>query len=79
MLKKRKERLSAITKQGDGYLRKLLVVGAKAVMRMTRKDHARQPWLARLLATKPPKIASVALLCHLKTGPFAARVFRFRA
>jgi len=56
-----KERLCGITKQGDGYLRRLLVVGATAVMRMTRKDHARQPWLARLLATKPPKIASVAL------------------
>ncbi|MFZ1828389.1 MAG: IS110 family transposase [Candidatus Competibacteraceae bacterium] len=56
-----KERLGGITKQGDGYLRRLLVVGATAVMRMTRKDHAKQPWLARLLATKPAKIASVAL------------------
>lgn len=56
-----KERLGGITKQGDGYLRRLLVVGAMAVMRMTRKDHAKQPWLARLLATKPAKIASVAL------------------
>lgn len=56
-----KERLCGIAKQGDGYLRRLLVVGATAVMRMTRKDHARPPWLARLLATKPPKIASVAL------------------
>ena len=30
-------------------------------MRMTRKDQTKQPWLARLLATKPAKIASVAL------------------
>lgn len=28
---------------------------------MTRKDHAKQPWLARLLTTKPAKIANVAL------------------
>ena len=56
-----KERLGGITKQGDGYLRRLLVVGATAVMRMTRKDHARQPWLAKLLMKKPAKLASVAL------------------
>lgn len=43
-----KERLGGITKQGEGYLRRLLVVGATAVMRMTGKDHARQPWLAKL-------------------------------
>jgi transposase len=30
-----KERLGGITKQGDGYLRRLLVVGATAVIRMT--------------------------------------------
>lgn len=51
-----KERLGGITKQGDGYLRRLLVVGATAVMRMTRKDQAKQPWLAKLLATKPASL-----------------------
>jgi len=56
-----KERLGGITKQSDGYLRRLLVVGATAVIRMAHKDHAKQPWLARLLQTKPAKIASVAL------------------
>lgn len=55
-----KERLGGITKVGDGY-RRLLVVGATAVLRMTRKYHAKQPWLARLLATKAAKIASVEL------------------
>ena len=29
-------------------------------MRMTRKDRVKQPWLARLLATKPAKIAWIA-------------------
>jgi transposase len=56
-----KERLSGITKQGDGYLRRLLVVGATAVMRMTRKNADRQTWMAQLLGRKPAKIATVAL------------------
>jgi transposase len=47
-----KERLGGISKQGDGYLRKLLVVGATAVMRMARKDAARQPWVAQLLGAQ---------------------------
>lgn len=56
-----KERLGGITKHGDGYLRRLLVVGANAVMRMARKNAARQSWMARLLERKPTKIATVAL------------------
>lgn len=38
-----KERLGGITKQDDGCLRRLLVFGAAAVMRMTRKNADRQP------------------------------------
>jgi len=53
--------MGGITKQGDRYLRRLLVVGATAVMRMARKDAARQPWLAQLVERKPAKIAMVAL------------------
>lgn len=56
-----RERLGGISKQGDGYLRKLLVVGATAVMRMARKDATRQPWVAQLLGRKPVKIATVGL------------------
>lgn len=55
-----KERLGGISKQGDGYLRRLLVVGATAVMRIARKDASRQPWLAQLLTRKPVKIATIA-------------------
>lgn len=53
--------MGGISKQGDGYLRRLLVVGATAVMRMARKNAARQPWMAQLLERKPAKIATVAL------------------
>ena len=54
-----KVRLGPISKRGNGYLRRLLVNGAMAVI---RSKHAKQdPWLAKLLATKPRKVAAVAL------------------
>jgi transposase len=56
-----KEKLGGISKQGDGYLRRLLVVGATAVMRKARQDASYQPWLAQLLERKPVKLATVAL------------------
>ena len=56
-----KERLGGISKQGDGYLRRLLVVGATAVVRMVRKDPKRQPWLAELLERKTVRVATVGL------------------
>ena len=52
-------RLGPISKRGNGYLRRLLVNGATALINSQR---ARQdPWLARLLATKKRKVAAVAL------------------
>jgi len=56
-----KERLGGITKQGDRYLRKLLVIGAVAVIRFAQRHGARRPWLVRLLARRKPKVAAVAL------------------
>jgi transposase len=56
-----KDRLGGISKQGDGYLRRLLVVGATAVVRMVRKDPSRQPWLAALLERKTVRVATVGL------------------
>ena len=56
-----KERLGGISRQGDGYLRRLLVVGATAMVRLARRDAGRQPWMARLLERKPAKVAAVAL------------------
>lgn len=35
-----KDRQVDIGKQGEGYLRRLLVVGATAIMRLARQDHA---------------------------------------
>jgi transposase len=56
-----KERLGGISKQGDRYLRKLLVVGASAVLRHARCHPDKHPWLIQLLARGPAKVAVVAL------------------
>ncbi len=56
-----KEKLGGITKQGDRYLRQLLVVGALAVIRYAQRHGTKRPWLVHLLARRTPKIAAVAL------------------
>lgn len=54
-----KVRLGPISKRGNGDLRRLLVNGAMAVLisRRARQD----PWLNRLLSSKPRKVAACAL------------------
>jgi transposase len=54
-----KIRLGPISKRGNGYLRRLLVNGAMAVL--CSKRAKQDPWLAKLLATKKRKVAAVAL------------------
>jgi len=54
-----KVRLGPISKRGNGYLRRLLVNGAASLIISGRAK--RDPWLAKLLATKPRKVAIVAL------------------
>jgi transposase len=57
-----KDRLGRITKQGNRYLRWLLVVGAMAVIRYAKKYGTKnRPWLARLMERRPVKVAAVAL------------------
>lgn len=57
-----KERLGRISKQGDPYIRRLLVVGAHAVLRYARgKKATSSPWMVGLLARRPYKVAAVAL------------------
>jgi Transposase IS116/IS110/IS902 family len=56
-----KEKLGGITKQGDRYLRQLLVAGALAVIRYVQRHGTKRPWLVHLLARRSPKIAAVAL------------------
>lgn len=57
-----KDRLGRISKQGDPYIRRLLVVGAHAVLRFCRKGKAAPTrWAAELLAKKPYNVFAVAL------------------
>jgi len=56
-----KERLGPISKQGDRYLRWLLVAGAMTVIRHAKRRGTADRWLANLIATKPTKVAAVAL------------------
>jgi transposase len=57
-----KQRLGKISKQGDQYLRWLLVAGAMSVIRHAkRRGTTNLPWLADMIARKPTKVAAVAL------------------
>lgn len=53
-----KERLGGISKAGDGYLRRMLVHGARSVMRWQRTT---SPWIAQLLKRRPVNVVVVAL------------------
>ncbi|WP_026621549.1 transposase (plasmid) [Ensifer sp. WSM1721] len=56
-----KEKLVGISKRGDSYIRRLLVIGATAVIRRARQDNASKNWAAKLLTRKPARLVSVAL------------------
>jgi transposase len=57
-----KERLGGISKQGDPYLRRLLVTGATCVIRYARrKAPGQSEWVKGLLARRPARLVSVAL------------------
>ncbi len=57
-----KERLGRISKMGDKYLRKLLVIGATSLVQRARsKPESVHPHLVSLLARKPARVATVAM------------------
>lgn len=55
-----RQRPGRISRQGDETLRRLLVLGATAVIRTAKPGRA-SPWLLALVARKPKKLAAVAL------------------
>jgi transposase len=55
-----KQRLGKISREGDESLRRLLVLGATAVIQQAKRGRA-SPWLLGLSARKPKKLAAVAL------------------
>ena len=58
-----RERLGRISKRGDGYVRRLLIHGARTVLRWRRHGVglAGSPWLAGLIGRRPVNVATVAL------------------
>jgi transposase len=71
-------RLGRISKQGDVYLRRLLINGAQAVLNSRRAKS--DPWIQRLLAAKPRLVAAVALANKMARIAWAVmvRTTRFR-
>jgi transposase len=57
-----KQRLGRVSKQGDRYLRRLLTVGATAVIRrLPGKTDGHSAWIRALLDRRPFRLASLAL------------------
>ena len=57
-----KQKLGATSKMGERTLRRLLIIGASAVVRWAARHGAPAgSWLARMLARKPPMLVRVAL------------------
>jgi hypothetical protein len=56
-----KPKLGPISKQGERYLRRILVVGAVSTLRCAKLNPQRYPWVTRLLARRPFKVVAVAL------------------
>ena len=55
-----KQQLLGISKRGDVYLRKLLIHGARAVLRRRKPEQA-DSWLGQLVKRRPRNVAVVAL------------------
>jgi transposase len=57
-----KEKLGGITKQGNRYIRKMLVVGCTSALRVaSKRQGALAEWIATLRAKKPERLVAVAL------------------
>ena len=57
-----KERLGHISKMGDQYIRRLLVLGMTSRIRSIRSEPERfDPWFADILSRKPSRVAAVAM------------------
>jgi transposase len=69
-----KQKLGPISKQGDRYLRRILIVGAIAVLRRAQENPGKYPWLTQLLARRPFKVVAVALANKMARTAWALMV-----
>ena len=76
-----KQKLGPISKQGDQYLRRILVIGAHAVLRRAKQNPEKYPWITQLLARRPFKVVAVALANKMARVAWAllARGGKYRA
>jgi transposase len=65
-----KHRPGRISKQGDEMVRRALVLGATAMVKLARQGKG-SPWLLSLVACKAPKLAAVALANKMARIAFA--------
>ena len=57
-----KQRLGAVSKRGERTIRRLLIIGASAVVQQaSRRGAPKGSWLAQMLARKPKMLVTVAL------------------
>lgn len=56
-----KERLGAISKMGNRYIRRLLYLGAMGVISTRKRTDPGEDWLGCMMAKKPLKIVAIAL------------------
>jgi len=57
-----KERLGGISKKGDRYIRRLLVIGMTSQVQRARRFPGRvHPWIMQLLERKPVRLATIAM------------------
>ena len=57
-----KERLGRISKMGDRYIRRLMVVGMTSRIKQIKSTPERfDPWFAVILQRKPAKLAAIAM------------------
>ncbi|UXN64428.1 IS110 family transposase [Phyllobacterium sp. A18/5-2] len=56
-----KTRLGSISKAGNSVLRSLLYMGARAILRQSRKSENSSSWLTKLMIRRPFKVVAIAV------------------
>lgn len=66
-----KERLGAISKMGNRYIRRLLYLGAMGVISTRKRTEPGDDWLGSLIRTKPLKVVAIALANRMARAVWA--------
>lgn len=70
-----KTQLGGITKHGDGYLRKLLIQGARAVLfKSDNQEDSRSQWINKLRQRKPDNVVATALAAKIARTAWAIMI-----